>query len=182
MTDTLAFGVGITVNRATVTGPPDETLNPGWNGSTDTTIVAHATLGTGETDRYTVTVNSTVTADATADDVACSAGGGLLNRAQVRVVPTVGTASPVRQAAASAGQDASACANAALPAAIEQPAAPPGTPPPSGTLPSTGGPSAYLANMALMLIALGALVLGLSQRRNRRGLDLDTNDGREPRR
>jgi hypothetical protein len=180
LTDTLAFGAGIRVDEATVTGPPDETLNPGWNGRTDTTIVADATIGTGETDHYTVTVNATVTAEATADDVTCSTGGGLLNRAQVRVVPTVGTASPAARAAADDEQDASACADAVLPAAVG-PAALPGTPPRSGTLPSTGGVSADLLRTALMLIALGALVLASSRRRNRRGIDVDTDHDRERR-
>ena len=33
LTDTLAFGTGITVTSATVTGPAGVTVNPGWNGA-----------------------------------------------------------------------------------------------------------------------------------------------------
>jgi hypothetical protein len=113
LTDTLAFGAGIVVNTAEVTGPPDEDVNPSWNGSTDTMVVARGSLGTGETDHFTVTVNTTVTSDATADDVSCTAGGGFLNTAQVSL------ASP-EAAAASAGSRSSfrLLARAGAPAAV----------------------------------------------------------------
>jgi uncharacterized repeat protein (TIGR01451 family) len=111
----LDFGAGITVNSATARGPAEETVNPNWDGRTDTAVTSKASLGTGETDRYTVTVNATVTPGATADDRDCSAGGGFLNTAHIAIVE----AGPLRAAATlradGSGQDASACSDPASP-------------------------------------------------------------------
>jgi len=101
LTDTLAFGANITVNTASVTGPG---ASPSWNGITDTTVVANAVLGAGTTENYTVTVNSTVHAEASADDRNCAAGGGFLNHAAI-TFPPAGTASldPTASACADPG-------------------------------------------------------------------------------
>jgi fimbrial isopeptide formation D2 family protein/LPXTG-motif cell wall-anchored protein len=121
LTDTLAFGSGIAVNSAHVDGPADETLNPNWNGSTDTTVVTSGPLQTGETDHYTVTVNATVTSEAAAEDRACASGGGFANSAQVGLAPPVFTAAlAAAQADPTAAQDASACADPASPMITKQ--------------------------------------------------------------
>jgi hypothetical protein len=112
--DTLAFGTGITVNSATVTGPG---ANPGWNGTTDTTVVTNRSLGAGATEHYTVTVNATVTADATSDDRSCSTQGGFTNTANVSVSGPA--SSRLARAAAGSdpagGQESTACADPASP-------------------------------------------------------------------
>jgi hypothetical protein len=83
LSDTLAFGANITVNSATVTGPAPPATGPApsptWNGTTDTTVVPSAFIAAGTTLHYTVTVNSTVHAAATADDRLCASGGGFRN-------------------------------------------------------------------------------------------------------
>ena len=57
VTDTLAFGSGITVNSASVTGPG---ANPGWDGVSDTAVASGQFLGAAATAAYTVTVNASV--------------------------------------------------------------------------------------------------------------------------
>jgi hypothetical protein len=83
LSDTLAFGANITVNSAAVTGPAPPATGPApsptWNGTTDTTVVPSAFIAAGTTLHYTVTVNSTVHAAATADDRLCASGGGFRN-------------------------------------------------------------------------------------------------------
>jgi hypothetical protein len=124
LTDTLAFGANITVNSATVTGPtPPETgpaPSPTWNGTTDTVVVADGVIAANTTLHYTVTVNSTVQADASADDRSCAAEGGFLNHAAVALPPAgavlqaLTTLAPAADRAA-VDQEASACADPASP-------------------------------------------------------------------
>jgi uncharacterized repeat protein (TIGR01451 family) len=85
LTDTLAFGSGITVNSATVTGPAGAVLTPGWNGASQPEIISGRFINAGATDHYTVTVNATVTTTATVDDRTCTPGenGGFANTADV---------------------------------------------------------------------------------------------------
>ncbi len=114
LTDALAFGHNIDVNLAKVTGAG---ASAAWNGTTDTTIVAGAPLGPGATEHYTVTVNASVLADATASDRTCAAGGGFLNTAQVALptVPNTQAASTGLIASAAADPQASACADPVSP-------------------------------------------------------------------
>jgi hypothetical protein len=120
LTDTLAFGAGITVNSATVTGPtPPETgpaPSPTWNGTTDTTVVAYGVIAAKTTLHYTVTVNSTVQAGAST----CADQGGFLNHAAV-ALPSAGavldaftTPAPAAHTPA-LDREASACADPASP-------------------------------------------------------------------
>ena len=174
LTDTLAFGPHITVRTTAVTGPADEVVNPNWDGSTDTTVAARGTVGTGQTDHYTVTVTATVAADATADDVSCSAGGGFLNKAQVSLAPSAPAAGrprvmlaplalapavPIAQADPTTAQNASACASAGVSEAPEHPAPPP---PP---LAPTGAALARILTTALAVLALGMLLRYANRRR-----------------
>ncbi len=57
VTDELAFGSGITVNSAGVTGPG---ASSSWDGDTDTTVASGQPLDAGAVAHYTVTVNATV--------------------------------------------------------------------------------------------------------------------------
>jgi hypothetical protein len=100
LTDTLAFGANIVIHSATVTGTG---ASPSWNGTTNTTVLTDAPLGPGVTEHYTVAVNATVMAEASAADRLCAAGGGFHN--------TAGVALPTP----SADQEASACADPASP-------------------------------------------------------------------
>jgi fimbrial isopeptide formation D2 family protein len=120
LTDTLAFGSGITTNSARVDGPADETLNPNWNGSTDITVVTDGALKAGQTDEYTITVNATVAADATAGDRACSSGGGFGNTAEVGLAPAPTAAVAAATTDPTAGQIASACADPVSPTIVKK--------------------------------------------------------------
>ncbi len=120
LTDTLAFGSGITVNAAGVEGPTDETVNPAWNGSTDITVVIDGALKAGQTDQYTVTVNATVTADATAGDRACSSGGGFGNTAEVGLTSAPTAAVAAASTDPTTGQIASACADPVSPTIVKK--------------------------------------------------------------
>jgi hypothetical protein len=114
LNDALAFGHHIDVNLAKVTGPGARAT---WNGTTDTTIVAGAPLGPGATEHYTVTVNGSVLADATASDRTCAAGGGFHNTAQVALpmAPNAQAALTALAASAAADPQASACADPVSP-------------------------------------------------------------------
>ena len=81
LTDTLAFGAGITVNSAAVTGPSGASINPAWDGRADTEIISGRYINAGATDHYTVTVNATVPSTTTVDDRTCTPGenGGFAN-------------------------------------------------------------------------------------------------------
>ena len=86
LSDVLAFGDGITINTATVEGPADASLNPGWNGVDDVGIVTHRAVGAGASVDYTVTVNATVATTATDTARDCTVatdeeGTGFLNAA-----------------------------------------------------------------------------------------------------
>ncbi|HKE71996.1 MAG TPA: hypothetical protein VKB57_00165 [Acidimicrobiales bacterium] len=80
LVDALAFGAGIRVNSASVTGAG---ADPDWDGSTTATVVSEATLDPLAAEHYTVTVNATVLPGATTADRSCAAGGGFLNTAGV---------------------------------------------------------------------------------------------------
>jgi hypothetical protein len=121
LSDTLAFGSGISVNSAKVTGPPGITVNPNWNGATDTTVVSDGLLGTGETHHYTVTVNATVTNDASPDDRTCAIGGGFMNHAQVGVASSPFAAPLATSRSDPPGQTDSACADPASPTIAKRP-------------------------------------------------------------
>jgi fimbrial isopeptide formation D2 family protein len=112
LTDTLDFGQNIKVNSASVTGTG---ANPSWNGSTDTTVVAAGPLAAGATEHYTVTVNATVLASATASDRTCSAGGGFHNVAQVGAA-----ADPAASASLATDQASSACADPGSPTVMKK--------------------------------------------------------------
>ena len=124
LTDTLAFGVNVTVNSATVTGPTPPATgpapSPSWNGTTDTVVVAGGVIAADTTLHYTVTVNSTVQADASAYDRSCAAQGGFLNHAEVALPPAgsilqaLMTPPPAADAPA-VDQEASACADPGSP-------------------------------------------------------------------
>jgi hypothetical protein len=163
LTDTLAFGGGITINSATVTGPPDESVNPAWDGRTDTVVVARGTLETGQTDEFTVTVNATITQDATASDVSCGEGGGFLNQAEVSLAPVAPSARFARADPASTSSQDSACADGVLP---EQGGGASGGGAAGGApaLAFTGAAISALAATALALIALGLLLWSVGRR------------------
>ena len=163
LSDTLSFGPNITINTTAVTGPPDEAVNPSWNGRTDTTVVARGALGTGQTDHYTVTVNATVADDATADDASCSAGGGFLNKAQVSLAPS-GPAVTSAQADLTTSQSASACASGVL---SETTVHADPLPPP---LAPTGAAVAGILATALAVLVLGLLLRSVNRRRARTNL------------
>ena len=119
LTDTLAFGAGITVTSATVTGPAGVTVNPGWNGASDTSVIVGRFLAAGASETYRVVVTATVASDATRT---CDTGGFRNNSHVDLVVPTppgpppgLRTASWAFLAAAAATQDATACAEPVSP-------------------------------------------------------------------
>ena len=87
LTDALAFGHNIDVNWRR---SPEQAPAP--RGTARPTRPSWPTRGSrrGATEHYTVTVNATVLADATASDRTCAAGGGFLNTAQV-ALPTAPT-------------------------------------------------------------------------------------------
>ena len=85
LTDTLAFGAGITVTSATVTGPVGVTVNPGWNGASDTSVIRGRFLAGGASETYRVVVTATVASDATRT---CDTGGFRNNSHVDLVVPT----------------------------------------------------------------------------------------------
>ncbi|MDQ2749519.1 MAG: SpaA isopeptide-forming pilin-related protein [Actinomycetota bacterium] len=106
LSDVLAFGNGITIDTATVTGPADAAINPGWDGVGDVGIVTSRIIGAATTEHYTVTVSATVTGSATTTDRDCTLsadeeGTGFLNAA----VLTLGMQ----------GSDSTACAAPGLP-------------------------------------------------------------------
>ena len=90
--DSLLFGEGITITGASVSGPEDVDINPGWDG-VDNTLVAEAVpLDANASDAYTVTVTATVATSLTVEAGNCTAdsgeeGTGFLNAALV-VGPT----------------------------------------------------------------------------------------------
>ena len=96
LTDTLAFGAGITVTSATVTGPSGVTVNPGWNGASDTTVILGRFLAGGASETYRVVVTATVASDATRT---CDTGGFRNNSHVDLVVPTPPELPPALRAA-----------------------------------------------------------------------------------
>ncbi|MEV8212422.1 DUF5979 domain-containing protein [Leifsonia sp. NPDC077715] len=92
LSDTLHYGGGITVNSARWTGP----TAGDFAGASAVLATGHP-LSAGETDRYTVTVNATVTAAAWDDrTTACpdrQGAGGFLNTATVLSADRTGTSS-----------------------------------------------------------------------------------------
>lgn len=72
LSDVLAYGNGITIDSATVTGPAGAATNPGWNGVDDVAIVTHRVIGAATTEHYTVTVNARVGTTATVTDRDCT--------------------------------------------------------------------------------------------------------------
>ena len=85
LSDTLAFGAGITVTSATVTGPSGVTVNPTWNGASDTAVILGRFLAGGASETYRVVVTATVASDATRT---CDTGGFRNNSHVDLVVPT----------------------------------------------------------------------------------------------
>ncbi|MGI9821675.1 hypothetical protein [Agromyces sp. Marseille-Q5079] len=86
LSDTPDFADGVVITGASVTSS-DVTVNPGWNGDDDTTVVTDEPLAGGATHTFTVTVTFTVDADAPAEGLVCAGDGtdghGLLNLAVV---------------------------------------------------------------------------------------------------
>ena len=73
LSDTLAYGSGITVAGASITAPSGVTINPSrWNGRTDPVVVIDQPLAAGTTQVYRVMVTATVAVDAVHD---CAGGG-----------------------------------------------------------------------------------------------------------
>jgi len=126
LTDTLAFGAGMTVTSTDVEAPSGVTTNPTWDGTTSTVLVPSAVVDADATDEYLVTVTVTVPASA---NLHCSAGGGFAN-----------TASAVRTAAP--GVDAPTWSGATCADAVEDlepgPDLPPGPGNGNGNGPGSG--------------------------------------------
>jgi fimbrial isopeptide formation D2 family protein len=123
LTDTLAYGAGITVNSASVTGPGAQA---DWDGAGQITVAAGEFLAAGATASYTVTVNATVTTEATADDRTCQPQGpggfrndshvGLAAPAQPQPEPLRGSSGALLAAPDAQGsQDATACSEPVSP-------------------------------------------------------------------
>jgi LPXTG-motif cell wall-anchored protein len=92
MSDTLAFGTGISVVSAGVTSSPaGATLAaPAWNGTTNSPIITARTIAAGATETYTVTVRASAPGGVPAAAKDCSldgaeAGTGLRNEATTTV-------------------------------------------------------------------------------------------------
>jgi hypothetical protein len=92
LTDTLAYGAGVTVDSAGVTNtvPGDLTTNDAWNGTSDTTVVTAQPIAGISSHVFRVEVRATPPADLAADPSAadCALGAGedgtgLLNTATV---------------------------------------------------------------------------------------------------
>jgi hypothetical protein len=92
LTDTLAFGPGITpslgatpvIGNGSKSGPI--AVNPAWDGTVaKATIVINQGLAVGAVDSYTITANAAVAPTATANDRTCTSGspGGFRNNAHV---------------------------------------------------------------------------------------------------
>jgi LPXTG-motif cell wall-anchored protein len=144
------------------TAPGGVATNPGWNGTSDTTVASGVNLAAGGVHTYGVTVNFSVPAGSGGSSNDCTlepgeSGTGLLNTATVNNNGTT-------------NQD-TACAQV-VPPTPPPPPPPPATVPPSpedpGQLPATGGNSAPIAQIAMLLVAFGALVVFATRRNLRR--------------
>jgi methionine-rich copper-binding protein CopC len=89
LSDTLAFGAGVTIVSANATNTVPGTISvTGWNGTSVTQLVAREPIGAGETDTYRVTVRAGVPVTVTLEARDCTrtsteTGTGFLNSAQL---------------------------------------------------------------------------------------------------
>lgn len=88
LSDALDYGAGVIVDAASVTGPGGATVNPGWNGTSDTSVVTGRFIAADTVEHYTVTVTANVPATSTTTARDCTldtgeTGTGFLNGATI---------------------------------------------------------------------------------------------------
>lgn len=161
--DQLQYGAGLTVVSAgVVSSTAGVTANPGWNGSTDTVVVAGQGIaaGAGHTFRVTVVARPGTAYGGTSADCTLQAGEtgtGALNAASLTF----------------AGSSSTAQACAELPTNVIAEVPPsstlptPPTVPPDDTLPVTGANGQAPTQLAAVAVLAGGLLL-LAVRRRRR--------------
>ncbi|UOQ60847.1 hypothetical protein MUN76_02360 [Leucobacter rhizosphaerae] len=156
LTDDLAYGGDITIGDVTArnTVPGGIATNPGFDGQTDTTVVAAAALPGGATHTYLVTVTADIATTITTEDTVCDitateTGSGFLNEAALTVDDVTVTDK--------------VCGNPPIPQAPTDPTTPQH---PIPGLPVTGGQLTGITAAALLLLVAGAAAVILRRRRH----------------